>query len=53
MKEVRKEVENILNKTNEMIKQRTDKSREKSIEYKKRDLVWVYYKTNYSLICDI
>ena len=39
IKETRKEVEEALKKTNEIMKQRTDKSREEAIEYKEGDLI--------------
>ena len=39
IKEIRKEVEKALKKTNEMMKWRTDKSREEAIKYKEGDLV--------------
>ena len=39
IKETRKEVEEALKKTNEIMKQKIDKSREKTIEYKEGDLI--------------
>ena len=41
IKEIRKEVEKALKKTNEMMKWRTDKFREEAIKYKEGDLVWM------------